>query len=427
MTKTRVMVGALCIAALIVPAAGQGRVAQAVSGTSITAWVHQGTTAEVAAAQVMVAAFNKANAGKIHATLKVIPNTSDYSYQTKVSAAVAAHQTPDVVDMDGPYVAAYAHLGILTPIDPWMSTINAPDLVKSIVEQGTFNGHLYALGAFSSSMFMLFNKDLLAKAGVTAPTTLQGAWNWTTFVNALKAIHTKEPNVIPLDLCYYCLPGEWGTYAFTPFVWSNGGDLISPDGKTAGGFANGPKTVQAMQLIQNLVKDGLNPLSESTDEFGAGKVAFQYNGPWSLANLTKYPGLHYGAMPIPYVKAKVSPSGSWCWGVSAQSSNKAAAFALVKWLTDTTTGVVPIVTANSNPPARVSAYAKFSQYSTDPILKLIKQQLTTDSRARPVTPYYPELTNAFGTAVKNIMNGGAVKAQLDQVVQAYDQAISNGQ
>ncbi len=427
MIKIRSLLGTVCVGAVLVSAAGPHIAVQAASATSITVWTHQGTAAEVAATQGMIAAFNKANAGKITATLKIIANTSDYSYQTKVSAAVAAHQAPDVLDMDGPYVAAYAHLGILTPLDPWVSTINKADLVPSIIQQGTFNGHLYAIGAFSSSLVMLFNKDLVAKAGVTPPTTLQGAWDWTTFVNALKTIKAKEPGVIPLDLTYYYLPGEWGTYGWTPFVWSNGGELISPDGKTADGYTNGPAAVQAMQRIQDLVTQGLNPLKESTDEFGAGKVAFQYNGPWDLASLTKYPNLHFGAMPIPYMKTKVSPSGSWCWGVSAQSSHKDAAFALLKWLTDTTTGVVPIVTADSNPPARVSAYAKFPQYTTDSILKLVKQQVTTDARARPVTPYYPELTNAFGTAVKNIMNGGNVKAQLDQVVQAYDQAESNGQ
>jgi len=47
--------------------------------------------------------------------------------------------------------------------------------------------------------------------------------------------------------------------------------------------------------------------------------------------------------------------------------------------------------------------------------------------ARPMTPAYPTITNAFAEAVQNIINGADVKVELDKAVQKIDQDIEDNQ
>ena len=48
--------------------------------------------------------------------------------------------------------------------------------------------------------------------------------------------------------------GESSIYYFAPFVWSNGGDLVSEDGLTVDGYFNSDQTVEAFQFFRNVVE-----------------------------------------------------------------------------------------------------------------------------------------------------------------------------
>lgn len=408
------------------PASGASPSPNQVAGLEV--WVHQGQPAEITAYKSIIDAFNRRYQGKIHASLTVIPSGSDNQYEAKVNAAFAAHKAPDVLDVDGPYIADYAYSGFLQPLDSWITPAMKKDFLPSIIQQGTWKGHVWALGAFTSSLVLFYNKDLFEKAGLAAPTTVADAWDWPRFTAALQTLKEKLPGVYPLDLQVDALPGEWGTYAFAPFIWSNGGRLLSPDGSATNGYVNGTPAVEAMTRVQELAKKGYINVGGTGTSFVEGKAAMQLTGPWAIANFKQYPNLRFGAIPLPYMKEKVSPTGSWAWGISKQSKHPQEAWKLMDWLLGTETGVVPIVKANSNPPARLSALKALPQYQSDPIDRLFMEQNQQTARPRPVTPAYPVLTQAFGTAVKNILLGGSVKGQLDDVArQTDDQLRSLGQ
>jgi multiple sugar transport system substrate-binding protein len=61
-------------------------------------------------------------------------------------------------------------------------------------------------------------------------------------------------------------------------------------------------------------------------------------------------------------------------------------------------------------------------------LSLLAQQLQSGiAVARPATAAYPVITAAFAEAVKNIIAGADVKAELDKAVQKIDQDIEDNQ
>ena len=399
-------------------ALAQGTPRPTFSNVELSVWVHDGEPAENETNQAIVDAFNAAYQGQIRANLQVISNTGN-DYQNQVTSASVAGELPDVLDMDGPFVASYAYGQILRPLGDYFGQEELADFVPAIIEQGTWNGQLWALGAFSGSEGVLVNTELLAAAGITAPTSVDQAMDWATFTEAARTLTTD--GVLGLDFHMDYGAGEWFTYGFTPLVWSNGGDILSPDATAAEGYMNGPATVEALTAVQQLFNDSIVSPSPSPTAFEEGQAAMQMIGGWVIPNIeTTYPDLPWSIMPLPYFKEKVSPSGSWAWGITSGSENPDAAAELIRWFLDPQQGVAPIVEANRLAPSRQSAYPLVPFYNELPY-SVYGEQIQKTARARPVTPGYPVVTARFAEAVANISLGGDVQESLDQAAQQVDE------
>ncbi|GAF93943.1 unnamed protein product, partial [marine sediment metagenome] len=241
----------------------------------------------------------------------------DSQYADKVSIAAAAGSLPDVLDIDGPYVGPWAAEGVIVPIDELVSDELRADLLPSLIEQGTYNGRLYAVGAFDSALVVYYNREVIEKAGLHPPDRIAEAWSWDEFVEALKRV---QPHVaIPLSLHMDDLSDEWFTYAFSPLVWSNGGRLIDSEHKNVVGVLNSEAAVRAITSFQQLFQNDLaEATSTNPNPFAARLAAFDWTGHWMLPTFERTEGLRFGAMPLPRMGTKtVCACGSWCWGISA--------------------------------------------------------------------------------------------------------------
>jgi fructooligosaccharide transport system substrate-binding protein len=385
---------------------------------TLSVWVHDGEPSENETNQAIVDAFNTAYEGQIRAELQVISNQGN-DYQNQVTSAAVAGSLPDVLDVDGPFVASYAYSQIFRPLGDYFGEDVLADFVPAIVEQGTWNGQLWALGAFSGSSAILYNQEIFEDAGLTAPTAVADAWQWPRFVEVARQLNQGEVKGLDFHMDYGA--GEWFTYGFSPLVWSNGGDLLSPEGTQATEHMNGAATVEAMTEVQRLFADEIVLTSPSPTQFEEGLAAMQMIGGWVIPNIeASYPDLRWSIMPLPYFDERVSPSGSWAWGITQGARNPDAAAELIRWFLDPETGVAPIVEANRLAPARLSAYPLVPFYNELPYSVYGEQNQQT-ARARPVTPGYPVLTARFAEAVANISLGGDVQQELDAAAQAVDE------
>lgn len=377
------------------------------------------TNSEAVTTRQIIDSFNASYAGRIRAVVNPIANP-DTEFGAKLTTAALAKQLPDLFQFDGPNVASYAYAKILRPLDEWFPKADLADFVPSIVEQGTWRGRLWALGAFSSSVAVMVNQRLASAAGLTVPTTIDAAWDWNTFAAAARAL--TKPGQSGLDLHFDYGVSEWFTYLMLPFIWSNGGDLLAPDASTASGYVNGAAAEEVLTAFQSLFRDGIVSATPDPKGFEKGAIALQLNGGWVIEGFKEFPDLQWTMMPLPYFKTKVSPSGSYCWGISQQSSQPAAAAELLRWLVGAKSGIVPIVQTNSLPPARRSAYPLLPFYNEFPY-RLFGEQLQRTARARPVTPVYPFLSAKFAEALNDIALGAPVRPALDRVATAVDDEI----
>src|SRR4029079_8984419 len=94
-------------------------------------------------------------------------------------------------------------------------------------------------------------------------------------------------------------PDEWGAVVIRPFyawqawIWSGGGDILTPDGKRASGVLDASATDSALSFLTNLVRLGVAPrpnafravTGNETRLFYSGKLAFLPSGHWLIPNI----------------------------------------------------------------------------------------------------------------------------------------------
>lgn len=390
----------------------------------IVMWQHEGGQPETDFYKQRIEAFNQVNAGKILVDLKIIPRGGGNDYEQKVNMGAAAGELPDVVDMDGPYVANFAYSKLLLPLDDLLDKNSEwfQDYVPAMLQQGTFDGKLYALGAMESSVGVYFNKKIFADLGLPEPpTSVEKAWTFDEFAAVLEQLKQKLPADVYPIVGLGGQVNEWLTYMGAPFIWANAGDLISEDGRKADGYLNSPATIDAMTKIQALFTNGYTVNDPGERAFPRGKAAMAISGPWEVIGLKEYPDVQWGLAPYPVMKTNSSPTGSWCWGVTASSKYPKEAVEVLKWMTnkDSTIGLSGVT---GMLPTSKSAYQELTNFNTLPLSVFMEQQLK-GAHPRPRTPAYPTLTQEFAQAWHDIIMGKDVKTALNEATAKVDRYI----
>lgn len=385
--------------------------------TEITFWRPQSGEQEDNFYVKRVEEFNKANEGKMKLKMEVITRGNSFAYEDKINAAVASHTLPDVIAMDGPNVANYAASEIISPLDEYFTKEELSDFVPSIIQQGTYDGKFYAVGLAESSVVLFYNKKIMKEHNIVPPTTIEDAWTWDQWYDVMKK--TAQNGVFGTNMIND--KGEWMTYAFEQFWISAGTDIVNKDGNSANGLVNSDKGLEAANFLQKLATEKLFNIDPKPTEFEEGKAATKLGGPWNIPGFKDYPDLEWGITYFPKSEGGVqtAPSGSWAVGISKDSKNSKEAAEALKWLTNKDSSA-QLAKAISMPASRKSAYDSLPEYNELP-MRIIKDQVTTVSHARPVTPAYPVLTQKFAEALTDIMMGADVKKSLDNVASIYDE------
>ena len=379
---------------------------EAASKDDVKVWVQfSDETAEGKAWEQVVQNFNKKYKGKYKVVTEQIPRSgSGGGYEDKVNAAITTNSLPDVITLDGPNTAAYAKSKVITPLDDYLKDNNMGDVLDSIKQQGTYDGKFYAFGYSESNVGIYYNKKMFKEAGIDESSlpTLKKPWTWDEFKAVSKKLkdHFKEAAIdFRLNSNDEMLP-----YAYMPLIWSNGGSVVNEDGTKAEGYFNSKESTQAVQFIQDLVKEGYTTVSPVEKGFETGQYPMVLSGSWTIADLqTNYKDIDFGILPYPVsnkTKKLVSPSGSWQLAVTTKSNKKDAAAEFVKFATNTESSEI-LSLGNSVLPIRKSTIENIKDKVSEPMRFLMEQNAAT-AHARPVVVAYPQVSRSFQQAMQDI-------------------------
>ncbi|MDH6364304.1 fructooligosaccharide transport system substrate-binding protein [Enterococcus sp. PF1-24] len=433
--KKRLMSMATVTALALGGLAGCGGSKEASSSSDpgeIKVWVQfSDETPEGKAWEEVVENFNAEYEGEFKAVTEYIPRSgSGGGYEDKVNAAITTDSLPDIITLDGPNTAAYAHSGVIAPLEEYLEDADMDDVLDSIIQQGTYDGKMYAFGFSESNVGIYYNKALFKEAGITAEEmpTLENPWTWSEFQAICQKLTDKyQAPAIDMQLAS---SDEMLTYAYTPFVWSNGGEIVNETGTEAEGYFNEEKTVEALSFVQDLVEKEYTTISPIEKGFETGKYAMLLSGSWAMADLDEnYQDIEYGILPYPVsdkTKQLVSPTGSWQLAMTTKTEKKDASAAFIKFATNTESSKI-ISLGNSVLPIRNSTIELIKDEVSEG-MQVLMEQNQISGHARPVVVAYPQVSRAFQQAIQDVSyfeENPDVQKIADSRATEMQQAINN--
>ena len=391
---------------------------------TITVWHGQNQSAEKVFNK-LVGEFN-ATHPKIHVDSEV--GAPADSLLEKVTAALAGGKYPDMAYVFGPNVANLARSPKALDLT---DTIKQPgwnwsDFYAPARQAVVVDGKVRAVPADIDAMAVVYNKKLFAKAGIPAP---KAGWTWADYVATAKQLTNASTGTFGTG--WPAVGDEDTVWRIWPMVWSAGGDVLSPDGKSVGyGGASG---LQALDTAQQLSSSKSVYLDKTTGSeqmyrvFNDGRMGMVPTGPWELPDIISAK-VDYGVVPMPTYGGKaVTISGPDTWMLFNNGAQKsAAATAFAEWLTQPKQDAVWDIDAGSLPLRHSSAQQAVWKAHTAKVtgVEQFVEALDT-ARVRPVIKNYPELSEAFGQAITGVLLGQkSPQSALSAAVSGGNKALS---
>jgi sorbitol/mannitol transport system substrate-binding protein len=390
--------------------------------------------------------FEKQNPG-IKVNYVTLPENES---RAKITASVSTKSNEfDVVMISNYETPMWARYGWITNLQPYITRTpgyDESDFIPSIRKALSYRGDMYSVPFYGESSFLVYRKDLFAKAGLTMPAHP----TWTQVAGFAKKLTNKKQGIAGI-----CLRGESG--------W---GQVLAPLDTVINTFGGrwydtrwhaqltSPPVERAVSFYVNLLNKYGEPgaagdgFAECGTQYGQGKAAMWYDAT-SAAGTIESPSTSSVVGKNGYVAApvlKTHNSGwlyTWSLAVPVTSPNKQAAWKFISWATSK--GYIQLVGrklgwANLPPGSRLSTYAnpqyrKAAKAFAQPTLRAIETADPYHPTVQPV-PYtgvqfldIPEFQD-LGTRVSQQITGTiagleSLKSALS-TSQGYAQTVGDG-
>lgn len=337
----------------------------------------------------------------------------------------------DVMSVDVTYVSKYGSSGYLEPLDGYFTDEEKALWDDASYTAGVWDGTMYAAPENTSCQELFYNKTLLDKAGITLPEN--GPDNRLTYEQvadlAKQAQEALDPDgsqgIIGLDFQQVSR-----IYQMNMLANSMGGANISEDGYSLDGVVNTEPWIKAMTWYQNLVNDGIASRGYDADQlpemFYSGKMVFMVGGTWTPSNMTcdDEIGCTYAPCFEGYEDQVATSTGSWYFGINAQSENKDVAAEFIKFFT-LGEGSDMWLEINGDVPSRLDKQTEIAENpDASDTMKIAAYEAANTAYPRAVTPVFGEYSSVLDQAWEDVRNGADVEETLNYAVEQFDAAVA---
>jgi multiple sugar transport system substrate-binding protein len=356
----------------------------------------------------VVKLYNQQNPGA-KAKLLELPTSADQQRTQLVQREQAKSSECDILGMDVIWTAEFAGQGWLRDVTPAINDRKS-EFIPSTLGTAEINGKYWAVPFNTNAGFLYYNTQKVKQP----PTTWQQAYQ-----------DAKQDGGIGYQGSRY----EGLTVNFLEMLYSNGGSVISDDGKKA--TIDSPQAEQVLSFMQQGLKDGAAPKAnltymeeESRNAFQTGKVALLRNWPYVYA-LAKQAKVKFNLEPLPKWQGGTAASvlGGYNLGISTYSKNPGTALSFVNFATGAPAQKKFFI-KSSLPAVLTQTYqdadVKKSQPFATELLKAVQQ-----GKPRPVSPVYQQISQAIYKNVYSALSSGTdPKKALSNAQNQINQALA---
>lgn len=359
-------------------------------------YVYWGSPAEDAAVKAALSAFMQANPGIMVEGMYLPGDLDGSTYNAKMKSMAASGTMPDLGYFRPEEFGNYATNDYFLQLD---DLIKRDGMDTSYLTQTWLKIGNKTYGAYTAAecQVMFYNKKVLEDAGVPLPPAqYDAAWSWDEFAANLRKVtldkngkHPGEAGFDPKNITRYGVVYDLWSAMYYPTIWSNGGDIISPDGKTA--LIDTPESIEAVQRLADLInKDYTMPymgagsgLPAPTAMLANGQLAFWVTGQWAFLEVGAIENLSFGVAALPIQK---KPAQLYLSGVNVvfkSTKHPEEAWALQKWMMEPSK-TLDLYTSGLWMPTKLSYYndtAKLKEWIDNPVHPEGYKEAVLDSMA----------------------------------------------
>lgn len=351
-------------------------------------------------------------------TVKQVDYSHDDLYQ-KLLTGAAAGELPDVVRSDIAWTPTFAANGVFGQLDGSMSDFKtlSDATFPGNLSTNLYKGHYYGLPLDTNTRIMFANQAAFAEAGITTmPSTF--------------AEMVADAPLLKAKGIYLYGDGGTGGWNILPWIWSNGGALTNDDYTKATGYINGPASVQAIQMLADLYKEGAIPNIilgaqgglGTSDGVPKGKYAMTLDGPWMNPIWAgSYPTFKPVQAPVPAGAAgSISVVGGEDINMISTTKNKDAVEKFISFM------LSPAAQLDMTQVGQLSVRQDLRSQVTQiqPYYAQFLTQLAT-AKARTPVPNYPKIDTILSTQIGNAISGKEpVQKAMDEAAAQIDPLLS---
>ncbi|MCA3030219.1 MAG: sugar ABC transporter substrate-binding protein [Rhodocyclaceae bacterium] len=298
------------------------------TGVEVQFWTMQLSPFHDAYIRGVISSFEKQNPDVRVKWVDVPWSEMEKKTLTAVASASPRRPAPDVVNLNPQFASKLAEFGALADPEKFLSAEEIRAYLPAAWKANRLDGKTFALPWYLTTSVLLYNKTLLARAGVEAPTTFAGLLPAAQKVRATTGRYAYFP---ALD----------GSTPLETLV-SMGASILSANGCRAG-FMN-ERGEHVFNFHQQLYQDGLVPKNvvteghrKAVEMFLSGQVAMVSTGMQFLQFIkTNNPAFYANVGVTLQIGVGESPPNIAAMNIAVldQSPNKKAAFRFAVFLTN---------------------------------------------------------------------------------------------
>lgn len=397
----------LTVAAGVVTGCGSGNSPEESKKTSggkeeVVIWDYFETDAQKTMMQDMIDGFNSSQ-DQYEASHVYVPFAD---YEKQLTLGMASGELPDLVILDGCGMASFIEMDLFGDVSD--ADIKWDEYMEGPLESTMADGKHYGIPFATNCTALFYNKDLFDAAGIEYP---NADTTWEDFREMAKAL-TKDGVV---GFGNAATGTDEGTFQCLQWLYTAGGDY-----QNIGAGMDAYKLMQEMVAEGSWSKDCVNwTQSDANNNFVAGNLAMQQNGPWQIPGIEKdAPDLNYGVTVLPKKDADSGQATSILGGENMGAVKKddmEGAMAFMEYYDQTEVMVDAMKQYGSFPPKTEAA--QDSYWTDDPVQKEFIQQLDT-SIPRGPSASWPEYSDAIQTGFQEVMTSAKTPEKAAEDTQA---------
>ena len=265
------------VAALFALLARRGGEDQADGRATIEFWAYAGggsSAATMRCWEEMARGFERANPG-VH--IKTVTDITHGQYLSVLTTRFIGGNPPDVFIMDDNTTPDLNREGLLLPLNKFIAAdrnYHLEDFPPSMLGDGCVGSTRYSIPFYGGYGCIFYRTDLFRKAGLEPPRT------WQELIRVSRALQSR------LSLQYPFAMEPTAGFWMMPWIWQNGGDILSPDHRRV--VLDSPQAIGAIQFVHDLmykyrVMDPSLASGTTIDSlWSSGQVAMMINGAWMI-------------------------------------------------------------------------------------------------------------------------------------------------